>query len=99
MDTQERELDTTTDDGEMAVVITEPTGAPDGGGDWPTVLYFIDAPGLRPATRDSMALLAGNGYRVVTPDLITGRADCSSKSPKTWVSPERWRKSGAGLQQ
>ena len=82
MDTQERELDTTTDDGEMAVVITEPTGAPDGGGDWPTVLYFIDAPGLRPATRDSMALLASNGYRVVTPDLHHRQGRLLFKEPK-----------------
>ena len=69
MDTTERTIDATTDDGEMVVVITEPSSPPEGGGDWPTVLYFIDAPGLRPATRDSMARLASNGYRVVTPDL------------------------------
>lgn len=69
METQERELEAMTNDGEMVVVVTEPTSAPDVGGDWPTVLYFIDAPGLRPATRDSMTRLASNGYRVVTPDL------------------------------
>ncbi len=68
MDVREETIDTTTDDGEMAVVITEPAGtAPDG--HWPTVLIFIDAPGLRPATREFMARLASNGYRVVTPDL------------------------------
>ncbi|MEL6891341.1 MAG: dienelactone hydrolase family protein [Actinomycetota bacterium] len=69
MDTREHEIDTTTDDGEMAVVVTEPVDAPDGGGAWPTVAVFIDAPGLRPATREFMARLAGNGYRVITPDL------------------------------
>ena len=79
METQERELEATTDDGEMVVVITEPKAPPEGGGHWPTVLYFIDAPGLRPATRDSMALLASNGYRVVTPDLHhrVGRLLCA----------------------
>ena len=66
MDTRERELDTTTADGDMAVVITEPV---DEGTSWPTVLLFIDAPGLRQATRDFMARLAGEGYRVITPDL------------------------------
>lgn len=69
MDVQEQTIDTTTDDGEMAVVISQPESAPDGGGDWPTVLLFIDAPGLRQATRDYMGRMAGEGYRVVTPDL------------------------------
>lgn len=69
METNERTLETTIDDSEMVVVITEPTTAPDSGGDWPVVLYFIDAPGLRPATRESMALIASKGYKVVTPDL------------------------------
>ena len=69
METQERTLDATTNYGDMVVVVTEPTIPPEGGGDWPVVLYFIDAPGLRPATRESMALIASKGYKVVTPDL------------------------------
>lgn len=70
MEIEEQTIDTPTDDGEMAVVITQPATPPtDGSRDWPTVLLFIDAPGVRPATREFMARLAGNGYRVVTPDL------------------------------
>ncbi len=69
MELREETIDATTDDGEMAVVIKQPAAAREGGGDWPTVLIFIDAPGLRPATHEFMARLAGNGYRVVTPDL------------------------------
>jgi carboxymethylenebutenolidase len=69
MDVREQTIDTETDDGPMAVVVTRPVDDPPGGGDWPTVLYFIDAPGVRPATREFMARLAGHGYRVVTPDL------------------------------
>ncbi|MGI9621346.1 MAG: dienelactone hydrolase family protein [Acidimicrobiales bacterium] len=70
MEIEEQTIDTPTDDGDMAVVITQPTSPASGeGADWPTVLLFIDAPGLRPATREFMARLAGNGYRVVTPDL------------------------------
>jgi carboxymethylenebutenolidase len=65
MDTREETIDATTDDGEMAVVVTQPTTD----GDWPTVVVFIDAPGIRPATREWMATMAGHGYRVVTPDL------------------------------
>ncbi|MEO1059863.1 MAG: dienelactone hydrolase family protein [Actinomycetota bacterium] len=65
MDVTEQTIDTTTDDGEMAVVVARP----DGGGDRPVVLVYIDAPGLRPATRDWMARMAAEGYVVVTPDL------------------------------
>lgn len=78
METQERTIDTTTDDGDMAVVVTEPTET----GDWPTVLLFIDAPGLRPATRDLMARMAGEGYRVVTPDLHHRLGRLLYKEPK-----------------
>ncbi len=69
MDVREETVDAETDDGDMAVVVTEPASAPDGGGAWPAVLLFIDAPGVRPATRELMARMAGNGYRVITPDL------------------------------
>ncbi len=69
MDVREQTVDTTTDDGEMALVITEPADRPAGGDGWPVVLVFIDAPGLRPATREYMTRLASYGYRVVTPDL------------------------------
>ena len=79
MDVVENTIDTSVDDGadgddgagetEMSVVVTEPVERPDDGGDWPTVALLIDAPGLRPATRQFMARLADHGYRVVTPDL------------------------------
>ena len=69
MDVCEETIDTITDDGEMAVVVTRPSDPPGHGGVWPTVVVFIDAPGVRPATREFMARLAGHGYTVVTPDL------------------------------
>jgi carboxymethylenebutenolidase len=62
-------IDAGTDDGEMAVVVAQPSGEPEAGGPWPTVVVFIDAPGIRPATTELMARLAGHGYRVITPDL------------------------------
>jgi len=68
METVERTIDAMTDDGEIAVVVTEPSSPP-ASGDWPSVGLFIDAPGLRPATTEWMARMAGEGYRVVTPDL------------------------------
>jgi len=69
MNVCETEVDTDTPDGPMAVVVTEPAETPSNGGAWPTVVVFIDAPGLRPATREYMGRLADNGYRVITPDL------------------------------
>ncbi len=65
MDVTEETIDTTTDDGDMAVVVTRPVAD----GDHPVVLVYIDAPGLRPATREWMARMASHGYVVVTPDL------------------------------
>jgi len=69
MDVTEQTIDAATDDGEMAVVITQPSEDPTRGGAWPTVVLFIDAPGVRPATREWMTRLAAHGYRVITPDL------------------------------
>lgn len=65
MDTREEIIDTATEDGEMAVLVTAPSDA----GDWPAVLLFIDAPGIRTATHEFAAKLAAEGYTVVTPDL------------------------------
>lgn len=72
METRQEIIDTTTDDGEMAVLVTRPVDPPPPdapGGHWPAVLMFIDAPGIRSATREFTAKLAAAGYLVVTPDL------------------------------
>lgn len=69
METRDEIIDTTTDDGEMAVLVARSTADRDDGTDWPAVLVFIDAPGIRSATREFTAKLAGEGYLVVTPDL------------------------------
>jgi carboxymethylenebutenolidase len=65
METTETIIDTTTDDGDMAVLVTQPAD----GGRWPAVLLFIDAPGIRSATHEFASKLAAEGYLVVTPDL------------------------------
>ncbi len=65
METREEIIDTSTNDGQMAVLVTEPAA----NGEWPVVLLFIDAPGIRSATHEFASKLAGEGYRVVTPDL------------------------------
>lgn len=64
MKTQQRVIDVKTPTGKMAVVVSEPTA-----GSHPTVLWFIDAPGIRQAVRDHADRLAAEGYRVVVPDL------------------------------
>lgn len=68
METYEQIIDTTTDDGEMAVLVAQPVDPAPGEG-WPAVLLFIDAPGIRSATSAFAAKLAGEGYLVVVPDL------------------------------
>jgi len=62
-------IDTTTDDGAMAVLVTRPVADRGDGADWPAVLLFIDAPGIRSATHEFASKLAAEGYLVVTPDL------------------------------
>lgn len=69
MDTREAIIDTATDDGDMAVLVTRPTSAAPEGVGWPAILLFIDAPGIRSATHEFAAKLAAEGYIVVIPDL------------------------------
>ncbi len=85
MELHEEIIDTTTDDGEMAVVVKEPAAPPPDGG-WPTVVVFIDAPGVRPATHEFMARLAGSGYRVITPDLHHRHGRLLGYEPKDRVA-------------
>ncbi len=84
MSTTERTVDVTTPDGEMAVVITRPEGDEH----VPTVLFYIDAPGLRPATREFMARMADEGYQVVTPDLHHRHGRLLHYEPKDMADPD-----------
>jgi len=69
MELLEEIIDVSTDDGVMAVVVKQPAPHQGEPGDYPTVVIFIDAPGIRKATHEFMAKLAAAGYRVITPDL------------------------------
>ena len=84
MSTTERTIDVSTPDGEMAVVVTRPEGDTP----VPTVLLYIDAPGLRPATREFMARMAGEGYQVVTPDLHHRHGRLLHYEPKDMADPD-----------
>lgn len=43
---------------------------PDGQGRWPAVLFFMDAPAIRPALFSMCERLAGHGYAVLLPDMF-----------------------------
>ncbi len=63
-DVVEEVVDAETADGEMAVVVKTPTGDSRA-----TVAIFQDAPGIRGSLHEFARRLAGEGYRVVMPDL------------------------------
>jgi carboxymethylenebutenolidase len=43
---------------------------PDGAGPWPAVIFFMDAPAIRPALFQMCERLAGHGYFVLLPDMF-----------------------------
>lgn len=53
-----------TPDGEMPTYVFHPEL---GSGPWPTVIWLMDGPGIRPATRDMASRLATAGYCVLLP--------------------------------
>ena len=58
-------IDTETADGPMAVSVKYP----DDGQRHPTIAVFHDGPGMRGSNHEFNRRLAGEGYRVVMPDL------------------------------
>lgn len=58
-------IDTETPDGPMAVSVKYP----DDGEHHPTIVVFHDGPGMRESNHEFNRRLAGEGYRVVMPDL------------------------------
>ncbi len=64
-DVTETIIDTNTPDGEMAIAIAQPSA----GGPHPTIVVFHDGPGMRRSNHEFNRRLAGEGYRVVMPDL------------------------------
>jgi carboxymethylenebutenolidase len=63
---------------------------PSGDGPWPSVLFFMDALGIRPALLDMAERLASHGYFVLLPDLFYRAGPYESPDPKTIFSdPEK----------
>jgi carboxymethylenebutenolidase len=46
------------------------TFTPDGDGPWPAVIFFMDAPAIRPALFEMCERLASHGYFVLLPDMF-----------------------------
>jgi len=55
-----------TPDGEARAYVFHP----DGEGPWPAVIFFMDAPAIRPALFQMCERLAGHGYYVLLPDMF-----------------------------
>ena len=55
-----------TPDGDARAYVFTPPGA----GPWPPVIFFMDAPAIRPALFSMCERLAGNGYFVLLPDMF-----------------------------
>lgn len=65
----EQEIDIQTADGAMNTFITRP----DGGGEYPVVLFLMDAPGKREELHDMARRIATVGYYVMLPNLYYRR--------------------------
>ncbi|MGH6992343.1 MAG: dienelactone hydrolase family protein [Caulobacteraceae bacterium] len=60
------EVNIPTPDGEARAYVFEPAGE----GPWPPVLFFMDAPAIRPALFEMAERLTKNGYFVLLPDMF-----------------------------
>ena len=56
-----------TDDGDARAFVFKPN---EGKGAWPGVIFFMDAPAIRPALFEMCERLASNGYYVLLPDMF-----------------------------
>jgi carboxymethylenebutenolidase len=61
-----RQVAIATPDGEARAYVFHPEGR----GPWPAVIFFMDAPAIRPALFQMCERLAGHGYYVLLPDMF-----------------------------
>ena len=62
-----REVAIPTPDGDARSYVFTPK---EGNGPWPAVIFFMDAPAIRPALFDMSQRLADHGYCVLLPDMF-----------------------------
>jgi carboxymethylenebutenolidase len=60
------EVSIPTPDGDARAYVFKPEGQ----GPWPAVIFYMDAPAIRPALFDMSERLASNGYYVLLPDMF-----------------------------
>lgn len=60
------EVSIPTPDGDARAYVFTPEGA----GPWPAVIFYMDAPAIRPALFEMCERLAGHGYYVLLPDMF-----------------------------
>ena len=74
-------------DGEARAFVFTPDH---GQGPWPTVLFFMDGPAIRPALFEMAERLASNGYYVLLPDLFWRLGPYEPLEPKVvFADPEK----------
>lgn len=61
------EISITTPDGDARAFVFKPN---EGAGPWPAVIFYMDAPAIRPAMFQMAERLAGYGYYVLLPDMF-----------------------------
>ncbi|HTL87633.1 MAG TPA: dienelactone hydrolase family protein [Acidimicrobiia bacterium] len=81
-----------TDDGVCPTQVFKPTGT----GPWPTVLFFMDGIGMRPAMHALGERLAAGGYYVLMPDMFYRSGPYTAPDPKQLFSDEATRKAHFG---
>ena len=72
----EQEVVVTTKYGQMPSFVA----APDGPGQYPGIIFYMDAPGIREELRNMTRRIAKHGYFASCPTCITGSARCASTS-------------------
>jgi carboxymethylenebutenolidase len=82
-------VDVTTADGVIDVYLSAPAGE----GQWPVVLFYMDAFGIRPELHAMAGRLASSGFLVVVPNLYYRTTDFRLFDPKAVAvdGPERER--------
>lgn len=85
---RERQFDINTRDGKMSTFVVHP----ERGGPFPTILFYMDAPGIREELRDMVRRIASVGYLVMLPNLYyrSGVMELGAL-PRDPDSPERKR--------
>lgn len=79
----DRRVDVTTPDGVMDTYLFQP----DGDGEWPVVIFYMDAMAVRPDLKSMAQRLASEGYLVALPNLFYRSGPQPPVDPAAFVTP------------